>query len=67
MPSFYKKNVFINISELIKLVKMNYPSKRNKLQIFYNNSIDRYNEFLSALRQHFHIEFLTVDEHFSLQ
>lgn len=61
MPSFYKKNVFINISELIKLVKMNYPSKRNKLQIFYNNSIDRYNEFLSALRQHFHIEFLTTD------
>ncbi|MED3748398.1 PIN domain-containing protein [Geobacillus stearothermophilus] len=40
---------------------MNYPSKRNKLQIFYNNSIDRYNEFLSALRQHFHIEFLTTD------
>ncbi|MGG3211230.1 PIN domain-containing protein [Geobacillus stearothermophilus] len=61
MPSFYKKNVFINISELIKFVKMNYPSKRNKLQIFYNNSIDRYNEFLSALRQHFHIEFLTTD------
>ncbi|OPX03858.1 hypothetical protein B1A75_06380 [Geobacillus sp. LEMMY01] len=40
---------------------MNYPSQRNKLQIFYNSSIDRYNEFLSAIRQHFRIEFLTTD------
>ncbi|MFC0296452.1 hypothetical protein [Geobacillus jurassicus] len=31
IPSFYKKNVSINISELIKLVKMNYPHQRNKL------------------------------------
>jgi predicted nucleic acid-binding protein len=29
--------------------------------LFYNNAIDRYNEFLSGISKDFHIEFLSTD------
>ncbi|WP_368668031.1 PIN domain-containing protein [Geobacillus sp. BMUD] len=46
---------------MIKSVKTSYPSQRDKLQIFYNNAINRYNEFLSHLRESFQVEFLCTD------
>jgi predicted nucleic acid-binding protein len=61
IPRFYKKDFNVNISDLIKSVKTNYPSQRSKLQIFYNNAIDRYNEFLSGIRNDFTIEFLDTN------
>lgn len=61
IPRFYNKNFVVNVSRLIKSVKNRYPSQRNKLQIFYNNAIDRYNEFLNALRNDFHVSFLTTN------
>lgn len=61
IPSFYNKHFVVNVSRLIKSVKNRYPSQRNKLQIFYNNAIDRYNEFLSALRNNFHVSFLNTN------
>lgn len=59
--NFYNKKFSINISNLIKSVKADYPSQRSKLQIFYNNAIERYNEFLSHISKDFHIEFLSTD------
>jgi predicted nucleic acid-binding protein len=59
--NFYNKNFSINISNLIKSIKKDYPSQRSKLQIFYNNAIERYNEFLSHISEDFHIEFLSTD------
>ena len=61
IPRFYKNNIVVNVSRLIKSVKNRYPSQRNKLQIFYNHAIDRYNEFMNALRNDFHVSFLPTN------